>query len=247
MYLVTGASSGIGHAITVALATEGAEVLAVARRHAPLDALHERFQGRVRPVVADLATDAGIDHVVANVSSLCGIVHAGGSRVPLEPYEGIDTERFAYDMAVHVTAPLALNGRLAQAIAGGRIVFIDSYSADAPRIGWAGYSIVKAAARMAARCAAAELNDVRVLRVLPGAMRTPMVEAILDADDDSPTVCVFRTLQAEGSINEAAVVATAIVDLFLHAKDVELDRVEVHDIGRSMGPRTNGPPADKPD
>ncbi|HZB89909.1 MAG TPA: SDR family NAD(P)-dependent oxidoreductase [Stellaceae bacterium] len=70
--IVTGASRGIGRAIAVALAREGADVLAVARSEAQLEALaaevHRAGNRRVVPHVADLREPRGIDGAVAAAS-----------------------------------------------------------------------------------------------------------------------------------------------------------------------------------
>ena len=62
--LVTGASSGIGQAFARRLGANGYDLVVVGRRGERLDSLVEEFPGvAVRPVVADLGTDAGIDAV----------------------------------------------------------------------------------------------------------------------------------------------------------------------------------------
>lgn len=62
--IVTGASSGIGLAYARRLAAEGHDLVAVGRRHDRLAAIASEFPGvHVRPVVADLGTDAGVQAV----------------------------------------------------------------------------------------------------------------------------------------------------------------------------------------
>jgi uncharacterized protein len=61
---VTGASSGIGRAFARRLAGQGMDIIAVARRRDRLDELVSELRDvKVRPVVADLGTDAGIETV----------------------------------------------------------------------------------------------------------------------------------------------------------------------------------------
>ncbi len=68
--LVTGASSGIGRSFARRLAGDGYQLIAVGRRKERLDELHAEFPDvRIRPVVADLGTDAGIRAVADLCSS----------------------------------------------------------------------------------------------------------------------------------------------------------------------------------
>jgi len=118
----------------------------------------------------------------------------------LNAYQKLQTKEVTHHFNVHVLAPIALNQRLKFHKDNGRIVFIDSYSANAPRVGWSAYSIVKSAAQMAARSAAAELQGMRVVRIFPGAVRTALVESVLNANDKSPTSEIFKALNVAGTI-----------------------------------------------
>ena len=64
--LVTGASSGIGRAFARRLGAEGCNLVVVGRRRERLDELVAEFPGlKIRPVVADLGTQAGIEAAAA--------------------------------------------------------------------------------------------------------------------------------------------------------------------------------------
>ena len=66
--IVTGAASGIGLAMTMALLAEGHDVTAVDRNGAALDGLEARavgLRGAVNPIVADLAQPDSFAHVAA--------------------------------------------------------------------------------------------------------------------------------------------------------------------------------------
>ena len=69
--LVTGASSGIGAAFARRLGADGYDLVVVGRRRDRLEELAtSHAEGTIRPVVADLSTDDGVDEVAGLCSSL---------------------------------------------------------------------------------------------------------------------------------------------------------------------------------
>ena len=231
MFVVTGATSGIGNAVAIALAERGRPVLSIARRADLLGELRSDHP-TVVPFPADLATDNGIASVVSHARELVlsGIVHAAGSAIPPLPFAEIDADSVMHDMAVHLKAPFVLNQRLLPA----RSVFIDSYSSNELRVGWSGYSIVKAATQMAARACAEELESVRAIRAFPGAVRTPLVEAMLRSSTDSPARQLFRQLETQGHIADVTEVGNWIADLLVNTSDAELDARQTWHFGEPM-------------
>ena len=231
MFVVTGATSGIGEAVAITLADRGLAVLGVARRADLLAELHEDHP-TLTTLSADLATDEGIASAVSQAREFgaFGIVHAAGSAIPPLRFADIEGNSLMRDMAVHLKAPLVLNQWLQPA----RSVFIDSYSSNELRVGWSGYSIVKAATQMAARACAEELDGVRAIRVFPGAVRTPLVEAMLNSPTDSPARQLFCQLDTQGHIADVSEIGEWIADLLVETSDAELDARETWNFGESM-------------
>jgi len=239
-YIVTGASSGIGRAAAAALAAREVTVLAVARSEGKLRELSAEFDGLVHPVVADLASEDGLQafvEAVARFDRFDGVVHSAGSLVPVEPYGELTAVALSRHFAIHVGAPIEINNRVGERIRGGRVVYIDSYSASSPRDGWAGYSILKAAAQMAARAASQELDDVDIVRIFPGGVRTPLVEAVLAAPETSAAANAFRGFDAAGDIAEPKEIGAYIARLALDVSSAELAEREFWDFG---DPATHG-------
>ena len=227
MFIVTGASSGIGQATAIVLASRGFDVFAVGRNLDSLQMLRDQFPDRVQFISADISRTAGIDAIIgatSSITSIDGIVHAAGSSVPLAAYQdlSIQENELEQHFSVHVTAPIALNNRLAGKLSGSRILYIDSNSANSLRVGWAGYSIVKAAAQMAARSAMAELNSSTVIRLFPGGVQTPLVDAVLASTDQSEVVAIFRKLDRDGELSTAEAVGAYIVHLLVDASESQL-------------------------
>ena len=199
-------------------------VVAVGRNLDSLSALQDQYSATVQIVAADISITDGIDAIL-DVTRSCtrvdGIVHAAGSSVPLAAYQNMSLKgnELEQHFSVHVTAPIVLNNRLASELTGSRILYIDSNSANSLRVGWAGYSIVKAAAQMAARSAAAELKRSSVIRLFPGAVRTPLVEAVLASKDQSDVVDTFRKLDRDGKISSADVIGAFAAHILIDASE----------------------------
>lgn len=235
MYIVTGASSGIGQAIALELLTRGEVVLAVARREGAFDALENVHRENLIGVNADVSHQDGIERIyeAATTQPVKGIVHSAGSSIPLAGYASVHPENLVQDMAVHVAAPIALNNRFSNRLEQARIVYIDSYSASELRVGWCGYSIVKAAAQMAAKAAKAEFSAAEIVRVFPGGVRTPLVEAVLNSAIDSPTSDTFKALEAAGKLVQPIQVGRFVADILLNATSEQLVARDFWDISNS--------------
>ncbi len=174
--LVTGASSGIGQAVAMALAAEGAQIHAVARTWPqPPEAwrLHN----------SDFTVEADVKRLAAEVSAsavpLDLVIHCAGA---LEIGTVADFPIAQLDMMyqVNVRAPFLLTQLLLPNLtkSGGQIVFINSSAAIAPNTALAGYSSTKAALKLVADCLRMEVNNsgVRVMNVYPGKTASIMQE-----------------------------------------------------------------------
>lgn len=243
IYIVTGASYGIGHAVAKALAARGLPVLAVARSLDRLELLSKNTGPHLNLVAADLATSTGIAQVmdkVPNAVDVAGVVHAAGSVVPLEPLSQVDAEQLVEHFRIHVGAPLALYQSLAQNHWVRRMVYIDSYSATAARNGWGAYSIVKSAAQMAAKCADQELRRTDAIRIFPGAVNTRIVDAVLASDTE--TAKTFQAMKERGELAKPDDVAAFIVSVLVDAHDNlirsrpswDFNTAEDHDLIRGL-------------
>jgi NAD(P)-dependent dehydrogenase (short-subunit alcohol dehydrogenase family) len=190
--LITGASRGLGRALTVALAARGWRVVADARRADDLAALADEAPGRVVAVPGDVtdpmhrsalasAVDVlgRLDLLVNNASDL------GPSPMPQLADYPLDALRRVYEM--NVLAPLALVQELLPQLraSGGVVVDVSSDAAVEPYEGWGGYGPSKAALDHLSAILGAEEPDVRVYAVDPGDMRTEMHQAAFPGEDIS--------------------------------------------------------------
>jgi NAD(P)-dependent dehydrogenase (short-subunit alcohol dehydrogenase family) len=177
--LVTGATSGIGHAIALALGREGADVVVHGRdaaRGAKTVAEIVAAEGKARFVAADLSQPADIRRLVKEVGDVDVLVNNAGFAF-FGPTAELDVERFDALFASNVRAPFLLVAAFAPGMAKrgkGSIINIGSMAGTIGLAGAAAYGATKAALSAMTRAWAAEYGPtgVRVNAVAPGPVKT---------------------------------------------------------------------------
>lgn len=185
--LVTGASSGIGRATALRLATSGYHVFAGVRKPADGAALTEAAAGNVTPVILDV-TDAqqiasAVELVAGHVGNagLAGLVNNAGIGV-FGPLELIPIEQFRRQLEVNVTGQLAITQAALPLLrrARGRIVMIGSIGTrfTPPFIG--PLAATKSTLTTMSTALRQELApwDIRVTVVEPGSIRSEAVDKL---------------------------------------------------------------------
>lgn len=182
--LVTGASSGIGRAIALELASNGARVMAAGRREGPLQELSQ--QPGIDYVVADLETEYGCEWTVEQARARLGPIeilvnNAGVGSA--EERSVLQTSSLAWrrSMAVNLDAPFHLTrfaGKDMVARGWGRIVMVSSTAGELGARDMPAYCASKHGLLGLMRAAAVDLapHGVTCNAVLPGWVRTEMAE-----------------------------------------------------------------------
>jgi|SRR5579883_2810973 len=184
--LVTGASSGIGRAIALALSAEGLTVRLVGRNRAAL-ARVARLAGRdARISVADITTRNGIAALArATRPALDVLVHCAGAYLK-GPVGSIRAESWSALDAVNLHAPILLTAACLPQLraATGQIVFINSTAGLQAGPGMLPYAAGKHGLRCAVDILRQEVNPdgLRVVSIFPGRTDTPMQRAVLAAE-----------------------------------------------------------------
>jgi NAD(P)-dependent dehydrogenase (short-subunit alcohol dehydrogenase family) len=185
--VVTGASSGIGRACAIELASHGARVVMIGRDPARLGDTGAQLAGTGhRTEVLDLeeieTIGPAIRHVVENTGPLYGLCHAAGVIVTA-PLSTTTADLVGRMMKVNLLAGLELartvTRRDVMNAEGGSVLFMSSVYALGGAAGETGYSATKGAVTAAARSMAMELarRRIRVNTISPGMVRTPMTES----------------------------------------------------------------------
>jgi NAD(P)-dependent dehydrogenase (short-subunit alcohol dehydrogenase family) len=231
--LVTGAGRGIGRAIAVTLAEEGARVTAVARTAADLDSLaeHVRSRGGVllgvpadlrradgcrRAVEAAVAAHGGLQILVNNAG--VGAAHPV-AETPDEEWETVISTNLTSVFRLTRAALPHLRER------GGHVFMISSLAGRNAIAGMAAYCASKAALDHFAACLMLEVRKqgIKVTTVAPGSVDTAFADGFRPGDTDASWKLTAQD------------VAACVLDL-LHARDdAHLSRVEMRPLRPPSG------------
>lgn len=180
--VVTGATSGIGHACAVGFAKEGANVVCVGRKEDALSDVSQELRNagvEALAVRADLSVDHEADHIVDEALRVFGgvdvLVNAAGF-LSTGTIENTSLETWDDMMNVNVRAVFRLMQRALPSLIDrrGNIVNVSSVTGLRSFPGVLAYCVSKAAVDQLTRCAALELaaKGVRVNAVNPGVVVT---------------------------------------------------------------------------
>ena len=186
--VITGASSGIGKAIALGLANQGANLCLVGRRMEALEAVGgiARSTGRsVNAYRVDLSLDEDIREFVSRMKQDFGrvdiLIHSAGV-ISQGLLEDAPTEDFDWQYKINVLAPYVLTQALLPIMRSckGQIVFINSSAGLNARANVGQYAATKHALKAIADSFREEVNidGLRVLSMFLGRTATPMQEAV---------------------------------------------------------------------
>jgi NAD(P)-dependent dehydrogenase (short-subunit alcohol dehydrogenase family) len=201
--LVTGASSGIGRALSIAAAASGAQVVLVGRSVRKLESVHDAIvaAGSPRPSIAPLDFERAAAEQYAAVAEglhtsfgrLDGLAHLAaqlGERAPIEHY---DVPTWMRVMHVNLNAAFILTRTLLpllRASADASVVFTGSGVSVRGRAYWGAYAVAKFGLEGLMQVLADETStttNIRVNSVNPGKVRTPL-RALAYPGEDPATV-----------------------------------------------------------
>jgi len=188
--LVTGGSRGIGGAIAMALAEQGAQVVISSRKQADLDAEAERINARFPEKATAIAAHTGrpedLERLVATVMERFSHVDILVNNAATNPYMGpvLDADLAAWDKTfeVNLRGVFVLTKLVYEAWMeehGGTVVNVASIGGLRPGIGLGVYNVTKAGVIMLTRQLAREIGGkVRVNAIAPGLIKTRFAEAL---------------------------------------------------------------------
>ncbi|WP_172381716.1 SDR family NAD(P)-dependent oxidoreductase [Streptomyces sp. MNP-20] len=181
--VVTGATSGIGHAAARLLADEGAHVIAVARGTTGTAAVPAKADFLAADLTDPAAAERIVEHVRSAHGRLDGLVNNAAALVSQPSFAAIDDDQWhtTFELNLHAAVRLtrAALPLLQDNPRGASVVHVASEAARLPDATIADYAASKAALLSVSKSLATSLGDsgVRSNVVSPGPTRTALFDA----------------------------------------------------------------------
>ena len=232
--VVTGASSGIGKAIALGLAAQGAKLCLLGRKLDQLLAIAtiaEKTSPEVVCYQLDLTLDEDIKKLKAHLLTDFGhvdlLIHSAGV-ITLGNVKTAPVKDFDWQYRTNVRAPYVLTQALLPMLISsqGQIVFINSSAGLTAKAGVGQYAATKHALKAIADSLRAEVNPLglRVISVFPGRTASPMQAALFKMEG--------KTYVPESLLQPEDVTATVINALSL-SRTAEVTDIHIRPLFKS--------------
>lgn len=196
--LVTGAGSGIGQAIAVRFAQEGAHVAIDTHpggKHSGAEVVAPiaKFDPEALAVPANVDIRAEVENLVQQIVKKFGrldiVVNNAGVEFK-KPFLDITDDEWNKVLSVNLYGGFLVSQIGARQMVkqgqGGKLIFVSSVHEDIPFPGYTAYCASKGGVRMLMRNLAIELapHKINVNNIAPGAIATPINQAILQNPEE---------------------------------------------------------------
>ncbi|MDP6775863.1 MAG: SDR family oxidoreductase [Candidatus Latescibacteria bacterium] len=196
--VVTGGGRGIGRAIALALAREGADICVVARTESQIGSVSEEIRDLGRKalaVSADVTDQEQVEAMAKAVRDAFGrvdiLVNDAGGGIEPKPVLESDPDLWVKDVEVNLIGAYRVTRSLLPLMVsagGGRIINLGSGMGHQSGAGSSAYRIGKAGLWMLTRCLGEELweQGIEVNELIPGPVETDLTRPRMTAGGPPP-------------------------------------------------------------
>ncbi|CAN7544252.1 SDR family NAD(P)-dependent oxidoreductase [Paenibacillus sp. LjRoot153] len=226
VYIITGASSGLGAALSRLLLSEEILVFSLSRtENKEIQQLAHELKANYHFIAADLTQverlDATLREIVESFDpstvETVTLINNAATVNPIKPIQACSPDEIMTSIQLNLTAPILLTScfikETANWAAKRSIVNISSGSGQYPARSMSMYCSSKAALNMFTKCVAMEqnkkANPVHVFTIDPGMMNTGMQQLARESDFELSTY--FMKQKEEGNLAEPEAVAQNIL------------------------------------
>ncbi|KAI8627887.1 short-chain dehydrogenase [Xylariaceae sp. FL1651] len=203
VFIVTGASRGLGLSVTQALLKESHKVFLVARSEDELRKLKTQHEESVDFMSADLADLRVAPKITTSAlkafGKIDGLVINHGSLSPITKISDSDAEewRRAYDINVFSAVALVKEAIPELRKSNGRVIFVSSGASSGAYAGWGAYGTSKAAVNHLCAHLAVEEPSITTVAISPGKVDTAMQKQIREEGQTGMSPEVHASFVAE--------------------------------------------------
>ncbi len=219
VYVITGASKGIGFALAKQLREAGHFVIGVARTESELEG--------VKFIQADLSETENLESLMREVLAevpqnaiTFTLINNAGMVDPIGLIGSVNPEEMAKAIAVNLTAPMIISNafisKLKDFVCSKRIVNISSGAGRNAYEGWGTYCATKAGLDHFSRVVAIEQenaeNPVEIVSIAPGIIDTGMQDTIRSSNEEAfPLLNKFIDYKEQGLLSSAEQTAEKLI------------------------------------
>ncbi len=222
--LVTGSGRGIGRAIAIAFAKEGADLVIASRTNEQLDAVAEEIRALGRKVLSvptDVTNRQSVDALAEKVRGEFGrldiLVNNAGGGIERNSILDSDPDLWIKDVTVNcISAYLVSHALLPLMIdsGGGKVINVGSGMGHRPRAGGSAYQVGKAGMWMFTQSLSEEVweHNITVNELIPGPVATRLTgdrmrvggpppfapSEVVKAPEDVAPLALFLATQPDG-------------------------------------------------
>ena len=244
VYLVTGASKGLGRSICDILASNGFTVIGIARKSKELSSLEnnlKKINANSATFACDLSSENQIaltaDKITSDFPLIHGLIHNAGIIGPVGSMFNVETNLWNETIQVNLLAVQQLTKLLYTSMVKAqrcRVTTISSGAAVNSLESWSAYCTSKAGLEMWTRSLADEgsSHGISAVSVAPGIVDTDMQATIRSVSvDDFPMVERFIGFHNNGDLVAPDVVANSLYELITnHSMDDSGNRFDVREL-----------------